>query len=227
MTGRIILLRHGQTFSNIERLLDTRPPGAELTERGREQATDVGIELAHLVNADNGEQGRLRGFVSSIALRAQQTSLLAARSFEKAAELPEFSVNIDVCTGLHEVFTGDFEMSNSEDAHRGYSTALRGWLNGDTAARCPGGENFEEVLVRYQPVLEDIASSLGHDEDVVVVSHGAAIRLVAKHASGIDADFAFTGYLQNCRFVVLEPRGQEFGQWTVTRWADTEVEESL
>ncbi|MDN6246993.1 MAG: histidine phosphatase family protein, partial [Corynebacterium casei] len=49
MTGRIILLRHGQTFSNVERLLDTRPPGAELTERGREQATDVGIELAHLV----------------------------------------------------------------------------------------------------------------------------------------------------------------------------------
>src|SRR5699024_7142068 len=33
----------GQTFSNVERLLDTRPPGAELTERGREQATDVAL----------------------------------------------------------------------------------------------------------------------------------------------------------------------------------------
>ena len=42
MTGRIILLRHGQTYSNINRALDTRPPGAELTERGREQAQEVG-----------------------------------------------------------------------------------------------------------------------------------------------------------------------------------------
>ena len=46
MTGRIILLRHGQTYSNIDRIMDTRPPGAELTERGRGQAEDVGRELA-------------------------------------------------------------------------------------------------------------------------------------------------------------------------------------
>ena len=116
-------------------------------------------------------------------------------------------------------------MSNSEDAHRSYSTALRGWLDGDVEARCPGGENYQDVLARYQPVLENIASGLGDDDDVVVVSHGAAIRLVATHASGIDADFAFTGYIQNCRFVVLEPRGQGFGKWTVTRWADTEVDQ--
>ena len=225
MTGRIILLRHGQTFSNVERLLDTRPPGAELTERGREQATDVGIELAHLVAAWKGEQGRLRGFVTSVALRAQQTAMLAARSFESTVGLAPFSVDVDVRTGIHEVFTGDYEMSNSEDAHRSYSTALRGWLDGDVEARCPGGENYQDVLARYQPVLENIAAGLGDDDDVVVVSHGAAIRLVATHASGIDADFAFTGYIQNCRFVVLEPRGQGFGKWTVTRWADTEVDQ--
>lgn len=225
MTGRIILLRHGQTFSNVERLLDTRPPGAELTERGRQQAHDVGIELSHLVGANNGDQGRLRGFVCSVALRAQQTGMLAARSFEQAAELPEFHVNVDVAMGIHEVFVGDNEMSNSEDTHREYSTALRGWLDGDKAARCPGGENYEDVLTRYQPVLEDIAAGLGDDEDVVVVSHGAAIRLVATHASGIDPDFAFTGYLQNCRYIVLEPRAEEFGKWTITRWADTELED--
>lgn len=225
MTGRIILLRHGQTFSNVERLLDTRPPGAELTERGREQATDVGIELAHLVAAGDGEKGRLRGIISSVALRAQQTSMLAARSFERTADLPEFSVDVDVRTGIHEVFTGEYEMSNSEDAHRGYSTALRGWLAGDAEACCPGGETYRDVLARYQSVLENVAAGLGDDDDVVVVSHGAAIRLVATHASNnIDGDFAFTGYLQNCRFVVLEPRGEEFGQWTVTRWADTEVD---
>ncbi|WP_197696029.1 histidine phosphatase family protein, partial [Mycobacterium sp. E1715] len=38
MTGRLVLLRHGQSYSNVERRLDTRPPGAELTPLGRDQA---------------------------------------------------------------------------------------------------------------------------------------------------------------------------------------------
>ena len=38
MSGRLVLLRHGQTQGNVERRLDTRPPGAELTDLGRDQA---------------------------------------------------------------------------------------------------------------------------------------------------------------------------------------------
>ena len=38
MSGRLILLRHGQTHANVARRLDTRPPGAELTDLGRRQA---------------------------------------------------------------------------------------------------------------------------------------------------------------------------------------------
>lgn len=221
--GRIILLRHGQTYSNIERYLDTRPPGAELTERGREQASAVGAELAELTGAGGGEPGRLVGIVSSVALRAQQTAMLAARSFENAAGMPEFSLPVDVEVGIHEIFAGALEMHNSEDAHREYSTALRGWLDGDEAAAMGGGETYPDVLARYRPVLESLASRLGEDEDIVVVSHGAAIRTVTKHAAGVDSDFAFTGYLANCRFTVLEPRGKDFGQWTATRWADSEL----
>ncbi|PRC42995.1 histidine phosphatase family protein, partial [Mycobacterium sp. ITM-2017-0098] len=38
MSGRLVLVRHGQTHGNVERRLDTRPPGAELTDLGRDQA---------------------------------------------------------------------------------------------------------------------------------------------------------------------------------------------
>ncbi len=220
MTGRIILLRHGQTYSNINRALDTRPPGAELTERGREQAQEVGRELAEMC----GE--RLHRIHCSVALRAQQTAMLAAREVEKALDLPEFSFPVDVVVGVHEIFAGENEMLNDEDSHRGYTAALRGWLDGDSNVRMPGGENYVEVLERYQPVLETMAEEISDDEDVVLVSHGAAIRTMARHAATeqIDADFAFTGYLDNCRFVVLEPRGLPYGQWTVTRWADTPLD---
>ena len=30
MSGRLVLLRHGQSYGNVERRLDTRPPGAAL-----------------------------------------------------------------------------------------------------------------------------------------------------------------------------------------------------
>ena len=39
MTLRLVLMRHGQTHSNLQRVIDTRPPGADLTEKGQQQAT--------------------------------------------------------------------------------------------------------------------------------------------------------------------------------------------
>lgn len=209
------MLRHGQTFSNINRRMDTRPPGAELTQRGRDQAASVGRELAEFC------AGRTVRFACSVALRAQQTAMTAMQEYVAAiggAELP-----VDVLWGLHEVFAGDHEMSGSEDTYREYMGALRGWLAGDEHARMPGGENYLDVLDRFRPQLERIAQDLREDEDVVVVSHGAAIRVATAHACGVDPDFAFSGYLPNCRFTVMEPGGADFGQWRLTRWVDTDI----
>lgn len=90
-------------------------------------------------------------------------------------------------TGIHG-FVGDFEMDGSEDAHRSYMVALRGGFDGDAENACmEGGETYRNVLERYQPVIEEIAANLGEDEDAVVVSHGAAIRVVSRHATGVDA----------------------------------------
>lgn len=222
--GRLILLRHGQTFSNLERILDTRPPGAELTDLGKEQALTVGAELAGFCGVGQGNFGRICLIVSSIAIRAQQTAVRVVQSLEKAAGLPKDSLAIDVRTGIHEISAGDLQGAQGEEAAALYTDAFRGWLDGDKDARLPGGENYADVLARYQPVLEDLAAGLGENEDVIVVSHGAAIRVVSTHACGVDPDFAFGAYLPNCRFVVLNPGDQPFGQWTVERWADTAVQ---
>lgn len=214
MAGRIILVRHGQTHNNVRHLLDTRPPGAELTEQGRRQALEVGHELAEY----SGE--RLAQVYSSIVLRAQQTAVLATSTFEKARDLEEGSVPLEVVQGIHEIDAGDFEMRGDEEAHLTYSKALNGWLHGDPTAALPGGETYKDVLGRYQPTLEQIMDShdLDEDRDVAIVSHGAVIRIVATHATGTDPNFAFNTYLGNCRYVVLEPKGKSFGQWDVLHW---------
>ena len=201
MAGRIILVRHGQTHNNVRHLLDTRPPGAELTEQGRRQALDVGHVLAQY----SGEG---------------LAQVLATSTFEKARDLEEGSVPLEVVHGIHEVDAGDFEMRGDEEAHLTYSQALNGWLHGDPTAALPGGETYKDVLGRYQPTLDQIMDGhdLNDDRDVAIVSHGAVIRIVATHATGVDPNFAFNTYLGNCRYVVLEPRGRSFGQWDVLHW---------
>ena len=61
MSGRLVLVRHGQSEANVAKRLDTRPPGAELTQLGRQQARDFGIDWAHPVGL----------VVHSVAARAQ------------------------------------------------------------------------------------------------------------------------------------------------------------
>lgn len=221
MSSRIILLRHGQTHSNVNRILDTRPPGAELTELGRQQALNVGAELAEFCGAGNGSTGRLNTVISSVALRAQQTAVLAMSAFERAAGKGQNTVRIDVRAGLHEVYAGDYERHNDDAAHRVYADVLRRQLEREEAAALPGGETYPQVLERYRPVLEDLRSEqLKGDQDALVISHGTAIRTAATYATGVDGDFAFAGYLANCRYIVLEPGEAEFGQWKLVRWGD-------
>ncbi len=63
--ARFALVRHGETPSNIDHLLDTAHPGADLTELGRTQAQEAGRNLS--------ERGYTRIYSSHIA-RAIQTA---------------------------------------------------------------------------------------------------------------------------------------------------------
>ncbi|KQB83446.1 histidine phosphatase family protein [Corynebacterium lowii] len=214
MTSHLILLRHGRTYSNASRLLDTRPPGAELTEIGRSQATQAGRDLAQ-------RPGKVREIITSVALRAQQTAMGVAAAYEEARGLPAGSLPVTVRAGLHEVSVGDLEMRGDEEAHRAYQEAFHGWLHGDTTAATPGGEGYLDVLGRFRPVLDEVAESLAQrpeEGDVVIVSHGGAIRTVATHAASLHPEEAFEAYLANCCYVELNPAGREFGHWDLVRW---------
>lgn len=78
--SRLLLIRHGQTFSNLTHSLDTQLPGASLTDLGWRQAHAAGQRLAgESGGADGGEDGGADAaaglyLVSSQALRARQTA---------------------------------------------------------------------------------------------------------------------------------------------------------
>lgn len=193
----LILLRHGQTTSNVERALDTKLPGAPLTELGREQALAVGPEIM--------EEYQPARVVTSEALRARQTGELA---------FGEYFSEIPAVPGLQEIAAGEHEMLNTKEAHMAYHGVVHTWFEGDDESTVAGGENFPQFFERYHGAVADLV-----EHDSVVVTHGAAIRAFAVRAAQIDLEFATYNPLPNCRFVVLDPVG-EFGQWKLVRWGD-------
>jgi probable phosphoglycerate mutase len=203
VSGRLVLVRHGQSFGNVEKRLDTRPPGAELTELGHEQARAFARDWTHPV-----------GLVAhSVATRARQT---AAGIGGQLALAP---IELD---DIYEVQVGDLEDRNDEAAVEQFDNIYRRWQLGDLDASMPGGESGRQVLDRIVPVLTKLRIHHldDHDwqDDIVVVSHGAAIRLVAAALAGVDGLFAMDHHLANTESVVLSPITD--GRWSCVQWGE-------
>src|SRR6516164_1885420 len=200
MSGRLVLLRHGQSFGNVERRLDTRPPGAELTPLGRDQA------LAFARGS-----GRPAMLAHSVATRASQTAAVIGVELEMAA--------LEV-TGVHEVQVGQLENRSDDEAVAEFNAIYERWHHGELDVPLPGGETGNQVLDRYVPVLTELRMRYLDDGDwngdIVVVSHGAAIRLASAVLAGVDGNFALDNHLDNAESVVLAPITD--GRWSCVRW---------
>ncbi|MET8875424.1 histidine phosphatase family protein [Nocardia sp. NPDC004604] len=200
MTGKLILVRHGETEGNVAKILDTRVPGLPLTERGAAQAKTFGSSLSRPPKA----------LFCSAALRARQT----AGYIEAATGVP-----VEVLDNVHEVQVGELEGQHTEQAHRQFQRIYRAWHEGDLAERVPGGESGYDVLARFLPIIEDLRTKYltdGSDGDIMLVNHGAAMRLVSRTLSGVAPPFTTNNHLDNTETIQLLPRA--IGGWECTRW---------
>lgn len=198
MTGKFVLVRHGETEANSAQVLDTRLPGSPLTERGVAQAKSFAAGLT----------AAPRAVVSSVALRAKQTAGFIADAT---------GVPVVVREGLHEVQLGELEGTVGPAAHRRFMEIYDTWHFGKWDRRIPGGESGKEVLDRFVPVIEELRRRhADFPGDVVVVSHGAAIRLVGAWLTGLPPRFTTNTRLGNSETVELVPRAA--GTWTCVRW---------
>ena len=112
---------------------------------------------------------------------------VATRAAQTAAEISaEVDVPASEVTGIHEVQVGELENRSDDDAVAEFNAIYQRWHEGERDVPLPGGETANQVLDRYLPVLTDLRMRyLDDDEwtsDIVVVSHGAAIRLTAADA---------------------------------------------
>ncbi len=196
---RLVLARHGQTPSNVAHLMDTVPPGPGLTDLGRSQADDLAERLS-------GE--KVRSVHASRAVRAQETAAPVAARHE---------VPVEVVDGVHEIFVGDLEGRDGGECREQFERVYRGWHLGELDVPMPGGETGRQALRRFF----DGATGLLEGVDVgtvVLVSHGAVVRLVAGQLiAGMDGLHADAAYLPNAGVITLEAADTPTG-WHCVGW---------
>jgi broad specificity phosphatase PhoE len=197
---RLLLIRHAETTANARHLLDTAPPGADLTDRGREQAVDL---VAALDDVD------LDAIYVSDLVRTQQTaaSLAEARGLEPR-----------IRPGVREIQAGDYEMAPDDGSWDAYLGVLYRWAEGEPHARIPGGESGAEVMQRFDAVVAEAAQ---HDS-AAIISHGAVIRAwTGARARNVDHAYVADTRLLNTAVIVLD--GDPDGGWDVVTWANEPV----
>lgn len=192
---RLLLIRHGQTQSNVNRELDTAFPGAPLNETGLAQAEALVEALAH---------ERIDALYCSTLTRAQQTAapLAAARALE--------AVIVD---GIQEIAAGVEEMSTNWQP---YVDMLNSWSPTNMDVGLEGGETARQFVTRFTNAVA--AMEQAGDEHVALVSHGAALRVWAI-TQDPSIGFDLAPPLANTQWITLN--GSLTTGWRIERWGDS------
>ena len=200
MTGKLVLVRHGETEGNVAKILDTKLPGLPLTERGVAQAKAFGARLPV----------RPSMLLHSHALRAAQT----AAYIEATTGVPAVS-----CEDVYEVQVGDLDGATATAAHEQFQDIYLRWHEGYLTERVPGGETGEDLLNRFLPQVERLRAEYldgAPSGDVLLVTHGAAMRLVGKVLGNVQPPFTTNNHLDNTETIELVPLPG--GGWECVRW---------
>ena len=199
---RLLLIRHGQTTSNVLHLLDTATPGAALTDVGMKQA-------AALVGALSDES--IDVLMASTLLRAQQT----ATPLALARALP-----LAIRDGIREIGAGELEMRGDVAASERYQATALDWAAGELDSVIAGAGGGRDMLAAFDEVVAEAESSGA--AIAVLVSHGAAIvTWAAARAANVDATFVAENPLANTGIVILE--GSSAAQWQALSWSGDPV----
>ena len=192
---RLLLIRHGQTQSNVNRELDTAFPGAPLNEAGLAQAEALVEALAH---------ERIDALYCSTLTRAQQTAapLAASRALE--------AVIVD---GIQEIAAGVEEMSTNWQP---YVDMLNSWSPTNLDVGLEGGETARQFVTRFTNAVA--AMEQAGDEHVALVSHGAALRVWAI-TQDPTIGFDLAPPVANTQWITLN--GSMTAGWRIERWGDS------
>jgi 2,3-bisphosphoglycerate-dependent phosphoglycerate mutase len=159
------MVRHGESTWNELGLIQGHADGPTLTDQGRRQSGQAAAQFREI---------RVGAIYSSDLARAQETAAFIG----KALGLP-----VATDPALRERCFGSYEglpLSALDTVDSG----ICGDQVINAAARPDGGESLDEVHERVGAFLERLQGER-HRGDVVLVSHGGAIRAMRAYCAGV------------------------------------------
>jgi broad specificity phosphatase PhoE len=178
--GRLILIRHGESVGNRDRIFALNPRELPLTELGYRQAQEAGAVIA--------QRFRVELVVASPYVRARETArTIAAALGDVPLEIEPDLYERDV-GALRGKSYDSIRTTPDYDPHRPWS-----W-------KPEGGESFEDVEARVGPILDRLAQTHIR-RDVVVVSHGGVMKTLWAYITGSWDDAHVP---QNCGMILVE-----------------------
>ena len=165
MSTRVLLVRHAQTFGNIEGRFCGHSE-TELTPLGIAQARALGARLA---------AEKIDGAVCSDLSRARLTAEAVLESHSHI--VPAFD------PGLREMYYGEWEAMLGTDVRAQHPELMRSFFRGGTDG-APGGESIAEVRSRTAAAMLRAADA-HRNGTVLIVSHGNAIMAMLAEVLGL------------------------------------------
>jgi probable phosphoglycerate mutase len=194
--GTVICWRHGRTEYNA---------GTRLQGQLDTPLDDVGIWQAEQAAIDLWRRHSPSRIVASNLGRAVATG-------QRLADLVGLQLEVD--ERLRERSFGDWEGLSADEIAERWPEEFAVWQRGGDPRRT-GAESRAAVAERFSAAVGELAASMGHDETLVIVSHGAAVSLGLTALLGLDA-VAWRGLvgLHNAHWSVLRAsRGDAWPAW--------------
>ncbi len=190
----ILLIRHGESTANTERVFSNTGWRHGLTEKGIEQARYA----AEMIIPFFGRPGRI--YASGLR-RANETAAIIAESV---------SIEMRTMPELAEVSVGVLEGKSDSDSWRLHNSIWDRWfLRGDADARIPGGESLREATLRFRGAIRRLEEEEGQDSRIALVTHGGFILSgLLNLVYGVPEFIPRRGYLGNCDMVSIRHKDQ-------------------
>lgn len=193
---QLILWRHGRTHWNATGRVQGQTD-VPLDQVGLSQAASAAARLASL---------RPNRIVSSDLARAYVTA-------QALGSLADLDIEQDV--RLREMNFGSREGKTMAEAKADHPDEMRRWLAGEDI-RMEGAETYADTAARVSAAIRDAADAMHGGETVVLVSHGAALRVGVCEFLGLPQEHWRTlGGFNNCSWAVIE---QSRHGWRIVEW---------
>ena len=164
---RLLLVRHGATDLSAEDRF-AGSTGVNLSDEGRKQIKCLAERLQREPIA--------AAYCSSLGRTVESAKILCAPHQLTPVERPE----------LQEVSHGHWEGLSRHEVEERFPEEYEAWEADPFTVAPQGGESGVAVLARALPVLREIVV-MHRDQQVLVVSHKATLRLLISSVLGFDA----------------------------------------